>query len=205
MRNPPSPPHACRAYLLRSCMTRSTVISKPQPHASLGLPAYVQFTSPIRRCGCGGGSVGQWGWGVQKCGGCDRVEVCGGRGEEALPLHAKGWCQWLAFSAPHHIDWISNPDTITSPLTTHPSTYPPMYRYGDVLAHYQVRDRREVEGVGSGPPQSITTYLPGRSADLRPAHFTLPHFQVRAHLQGRPLPLTAGAIDAIMSAAQVRI
>ena len=122
MRNPPSPPHACRAYLLRSCMTRSTVTLKPQPHASLGLPAYVQFTSPIRRCGCGGGSVGQWGWGVQKCGGCDRVEVCGGRGEEALPLHAKGWCQWLAFSAPHHIDWISNPDTITPP-----PHYPPLY------------------------------------------------------------------------------
>ena len=105
------------------------------------------------------------------------------------------------------ITLIGYPTLIQSPppLTTHPSTYPPMYRYGDVLAHYQVRDRREVEGVGRGPPQSITTYLPGRCADLRPAHFTLPHFQVRAHLQGRPLPLTAGAIDAIMSAAQVRI
>ena len=35
--------------MLRSCMTRSTVTSKPERHASLGLPAYVQFTSPIRR------------------------------------------------------------------------------------------------------------------------------------------------------------
>ncbi len=30
-------------------MTRSTVESAPRRHASLGLDAYVQFTSPIRR------------------------------------------------------------------------------------------------------------------------------------------------------------
>ena len=64
---------------------------------------------------------------------------------------------------------------------------------------------RAVRGVGVELSQSIIDYLPGRCADLRPAPFILPHFQVRAHLQGRPLPLTAGAVDAIMSAAQVRI
>ena len=72
----PPPPAPCRAYLLRSCMTRSTVTLKPQPHASLGLPAYVQFTSPIRRCGCGGWQCGAMGmgyaavWRVWKSGVC---------------------------------------------------------------------------------------------------------------------------------------
>ena len=33
-------------------MMRSvTTFAQPQPHASLGLPAYLQFTSPIRRYG----------------------------------------------------------------------------------------------------------------------------------------------------------
>ncbi|GAX76950.1 hypothetical protein CEUSTIGMA_g4397.t1 [Chlamydomonas eustigma] len=41
----------CRAYMLRTYMTRSTVSSTPQKHSSLGLSAYVQFTSPIRRYG----------------------------------------------------------------------------------------------------------------------------------------------------------
>ena len=44
------PAGLCRAVALRACMTRSVVsVADPQPHAALGLPAYVQFTSPIRR------------------------------------------------------------------------------------------------------------------------------------------------------------
>ena len=44
------PTGLCRAIALRGCMTRSVVsVTNPQPHAALGLPAYVQFTSPIRR------------------------------------------------------------------------------------------------------------------------------------------------------------
>lgn len=35
---------------VRNRMTRSTMTTSPgNPHAALGLPAYVQFTSPIRR------------------------------------------------------------------------------------------------------------------------------------------------------------
>ena len=44
------PQGPCRAVALRSRMMRSvTTFAQPQPHASLGLPAYLQFTSPIRR------------------------------------------------------------------------------------------------------------------------------------------------------------
>ncbi len=44
------PAGLCRSVALRGCMTRSVVsVADPQPHAALGLPAYVQFTSPIRR------------------------------------------------------------------------------------------------------------------------------------------------------------
>ena len=44
------PEGLCRSVALRGCMTRSVVsVADPQPHAALGLPAYVQFTSPIRR------------------------------------------------------------------------------------------------------------------------------------------------------------
>ena len=44
------PAGLCRSVALRGCMTRSVVgVAEPQPHAALGLPAYVQFTSPIRR------------------------------------------------------------------------------------------------------------------------------------------------------------
>jgi hypothetical protein len=38
-----------RGFALRRCMTRSVVQASPVPHASLGLAAYVQVTSPIRR------------------------------------------------------------------------------------------------------------------------------------------------------------
>jgi hypothetical protein len=41
-----------RAFALKRRMTRSTCTSSALPHASLGLQAYVQFTSPIRRCVC---------------------------------------------------------------------------------------------------------------------------------------------------------
>ncbi len=35
---------------MRNCMTRSiTTVEAGTPHAALGLPTYVQFTSPIRR------------------------------------------------------------------------------------------------------------------------------------------------------------
>lgn len=43
------PEGPCRGYALRRCMTRSAVSSTPARHASLGLAAYVQVTSPIRR------------------------------------------------------------------------------------------------------------------------------------------------------------
>lgn len=44
------PPGLCRAVALRNRMTRSvTTVAAGAPHAALGLPAYVQFTSPIRR------------------------------------------------------------------------------------------------------------------------------------------------------------
>lgn len=44
------PEGLCRAIALRNCMTRSVTTVEPgSGHASLGLPAYVQFTSPIRR------------------------------------------------------------------------------------------------------------------------------------------------------------
>lgn len=44
------PPGPCRAVLLRMRMTRSlTQAHAPVRHAGLGLDAYVQFTSPIRR------------------------------------------------------------------------------------------------------------------------------------------------------------
>ena len=42
----------CRDVMLRSRMVRSSSSTdEPLPHAGLGLPAYVQFTSPIRRYG----------------------------------------------------------------------------------------------------------------------------------------------------------
>lgn len=42
----------CREVMLRGRMVRSlTSTHAPSPHAGLGLPAYVQFTSPIRRYG----------------------------------------------------------------------------------------------------------------------------------------------------------
>lgn len=44
------PPGPCRAIMLRNRMTRSlTLTHEPVRHAGLGLDAYVQFTSPIRR------------------------------------------------------------------------------------------------------------------------------------------------------------
>ena len=44
------PDGMCREYLIRSRMTRSVcTTSGPLPHAGLGLPGYVQATSPIRR------------------------------------------------------------------------------------------------------------------------------------------------------------
>ena len=44
------PEGMCREYLIRSRMTRSVcTTSGPLPHAGLGLPGYVQATSPIRR------------------------------------------------------------------------------------------------------------------------------------------------------------
>lgn len=46
------PPGPCRMLLLRSVMTRSiTAADTPQRHAGLGLDAYAQITSPIRRYG----------------------------------------------------------------------------------------------------------------------------------------------------------
>ena len=43
------PPGPCRAVAVRSSMTPSTCSLVPTMHASLGLDAYVQVTSPIRR------------------------------------------------------------------------------------------------------------------------------------------------------------
>lgn len=44
------PEGVCRDIAVRNCMTRSlTSVLPGNGHASLGLPAYVQFTSPIRR------------------------------------------------------------------------------------------------------------------------------------------------------------
>jgi exoribonuclease-2 len=44
------PPGPCQAVMLRMRMTRSlTLTQAPLRHAGLGLDAYVQFTSPIRR------------------------------------------------------------------------------------------------------------------------------------------------------------
>ena len=44
------PPGPCQAVMLRQRMTRSqTLTHAPLRHAGLGLDAYVQFTSPIRR------------------------------------------------------------------------------------------------------------------------------------------------------------
>eukprot|EP00850_Spirogloea_muscicola_P002654 SM000010S04292 [mRNA] locus=s10:691177:696450:- [translate_table: standard] len=46
------PDGPCKSVLLRSCMTKSEVTAKgPIVHSSLGLPGYVQFSSPIRRYG----------------------------------------------------------------------------------------------------------------------------------------------------------
>ncbi len=41
------PEGACRGFRLRRCMTRSGVSAVPQPHASLGLDAYVQVRPPF--------------------------------------------------------------------------------------------------------------------------------------------------------------
>lgn len=43
------PEGICQDMAMRSCMSASTSGSTPRPHAGLGLGAYVQFTSPIRR------------------------------------------------------------------------------------------------------------------------------------------------------------
>ena len=43
------PPGPCRAVAVRSCMTPGVTSLVAAPHASLGLQAYVQVTSPIRR------------------------------------------------------------------------------------------------------------------------------------------------------------
>ena len=43
------PEGVCQDIAMRSTMTASTIGSTPRPHYSLGLKAYVQFTSPIRR------------------------------------------------------------------------------------------------------------------------------------------------------------
>ncbi|KAK9829763.1 hypothetical protein WJX72_007759 [[Myrmecia] bisecta] len=46
------PEGPCRAVMLRMRMTRSVgSTAAPVPHAALGLPGYVQFSSPIRRYG----------------------------------------------------------------------------------------------------------------------------------------------------------
>lgn len=45
------PEGVCRAIALRNRMTRSITSAEASRHASLGLPSYVQFTSPIRRFG----------------------------------------------------------------------------------------------------------------------------------------------------------
>jgi exoribonuclease-2 len=43
------PDGVCAEMAMRSCMTASSQGITPRPHHSLGLSAYVQFTSPIRR------------------------------------------------------------------------------------------------------------------------------------------------------------
>ena len=43
------PEGICQDMAMRSCMTSSTSGATPRPHSGLGLSAYVQFTSPIRR------------------------------------------------------------------------------------------------------------------------------------------------------------
>lgn len=46
------PAGICRAILKRNRMLRGSLsIKQPMPHAGLGLPAYIQVTSPIRRYG----------------------------------------------------------------------------------------------------------------------------------------------------------
>ena len=46
------PAGICRAILKRNRMLRGSLsIKQPMPHAGLGLPAYTQVTSPIRRYG----------------------------------------------------------------------------------------------------------------------------------------------------------
>ena len=45
-----TPEGICRALLVRTKLTRSVMtVGAPLPHHSLGLAAYVQATSPIRR------------------------------------------------------------------------------------------------------------------------------------------------------------
>ena len=45
-----TPEGICRALLVRTKLTRSVMtVAAPLPHHSLGLTAYVQSTSPIRR------------------------------------------------------------------------------------------------------------------------------------------------------------
>lgn len=76
------PPGPCQAVLLRQRMTRSiTATVAPVRHAGLGLDAYVQFTSPIRRWGTRPG-MGTLSRGV------------GSSGLGAAP--GRGWqCGWL--------------------------------------------------------------------------------------------------------------
>jgi exoribonuclease-2 len=45
------PPGPVRHAAIKSCLSRGHTGSQPAPHFSLGLPAYVQATSPIRRYG----------------------------------------------------------------------------------------------------------------------------------------------------------
>ena len=46
------PPGICRTILRRNRMLRGSLsMQQPQPHAGLGLSAYMQVTSPIRRYG----------------------------------------------------------------------------------------------------------------------------------------------------------
>lgn len=45
------PPGPVRLAAIKKCLTRGVVGTSPQPHFSLGLAAYVQATSPIRRYG----------------------------------------------------------------------------------------------------------------------------------------------------------
>jgi exoribonuclease-2 len=45
------PPGPVRHAAIKACLSRGHTGSRPAPHFSLGLPAYVQATSPIRRYG----------------------------------------------------------------------------------------------------------------------------------------------------------